>query len=52
LITYNYCFKYSLPCIVMSLTKSLKYALYALKGIKYVNVSWDSLDKTRADTKS
>jgi hypothetical protein len=52
LITYNYCFKHSLPYIVISSTKSLKYASCALKGIKCINVSWDSLDKTRADTKS
>jgi hypothetical protein len=52
LITCDHCFKHSLPCIVMSSTKSLKCASCALKGIKCVNVSWDSLDKTRADTKS
>jgi hypothetical protein len=51
LISCDYCFKYSLSCIVISSTKSLKYALYALKGIKCVNVSWDSLNKTRSSTK-
>jgi hypothetical protein len=51
LISCDYYFKYSLSCIVISLTKSLKCALCALKGIKYINVSWDSLNKTRSSTK-
>ena len=36
----------------MQSLKSLKYASYAKKGIKCVNVSWDLLDKTRETAKS
>jgi hypothetical protein len=47
-----HCFEHGIRCVVMSSTKSSKCASCQAKGIKCVNVSWHSLDKTREQTKA
>src|ERR1700685_3503702 len=50
-ISYDHCFKHNLCYIVMSSPKSLKCASCTKKGIKYVNLTWTALNKTRQQTK-
>ena len=52
LLACEYCYKHGLQCIIIEGRKSTKCASYSLKGIKCVNVTWTSLDKTREEAKA
>ena len=47
-----HCLTHELRCVKMSSSRSLKCASCAKKGIKCVDVSWDSLDRTRQESRS
>lgn len=51
-VACEHCFKHNIRCVVMSSSRSVKCASCAAKGIKCVNVSWESLDRTREETKA
>jgi hypothetical protein len=52
LLACEHCYKHGIRCVVMEGGKSTRCASCAAKGIKCVNISWTSLDKTREETKA
>lgn len=51
LLSCEHCYKRNIRCVVMDRSKGVRCASCAAKGIKCVNVSWGSLDRTREEKK-
>jgi hypothetical protein len=50
-LSCEHCYKHDLVCLVNSSARLLKCANCAKRGIKCVDVSWESLDRTQKQTR-